>query len=70
MIKIEHNVQTGEIKEVELTAEEVKIFQAEAKKFAEADKAQQEVKATKAAQKAAVIAKLGITQDEAKLLLS
>lgn len=66
---IEHNVETGDIKEIELTAAEVKAYEAEAKKIAEADKALQEAEATKAAEKAALLAKLGITEDEAKLLL-
>jgi len=29
MFRIEHNVETGEIKEIELTAEEIKALQAE-----------------------------------------
>jgi hypothetical protein len=61
-----HNVTTGEIIEREMTAEELARWEtqqaeAEARKAAEA---------TKAAEKAALLAKLGITDDEAKLLLS
>ena len=67
---IEHNVETGEVKEIEMTAAEVKAYEAEAKKIADAAKGRQEAEATKAAEKAALLEKLGITEDEAKLLLS
>jgi len=70
MIKIEHNVVTGEIKEIQLTADEIAIQEAEAKKIADAAKVRQEAEAQKAADKAALLSKLGITEDEAKLLLS
>lgn len=63
---IEHNVTTGKITEREETAEELEQFEAD--KAAEADRI--EAEATKAAEKAALLAKLGITEDEAKLLLS
>lgn len=65
MIKI-HNVSTGEVIEREMNAEELAQL--------EIDKAQAEIeiaaKAQKAADKAALLTKLGITDDEAKLLLS
>jgi hypothetical protein len=61
-----HNVETGEVIEREMTAAELKQ--------AEADKAEgsriKEAEATKAAEKAALLEKLGISDDEAKLLLS
>jgi hypothetical protein len=62
----EHNVTTGEIIDREMNAEELaelEASQAEAEAKAEAE-------AVKAAEKAALLAKLGITHDEAKLLLS
>jgi predicted Fe-Mo cluster-binding NifX family protein len=66
MIKIVHNVETGEISEVELTEEEMafaKQKDSEAKeRFAKELETQQA--------KAALLEKLGITEDEAKLLLS
>jgi hypothetical protein len=61
-----HNVTTGEIIEKEMNADEFvkwethQIAQATAKAEAEA----------KAAQKAALLDRLGITEDEAKLLLA
>ena len=66
MIKIEHNVETGEIKEIELTAKEIKeraIIEA----ATQAKQADAEAKATV---KAALLERLGINPDEAALLLS
>lgn len=63
---IEHNVETGEIIERDATKEEL----AQAAK----DKAEQEAieadKQAKAEAKAELLAKLGISEDEAKLLLA
>jgi len=62
---IEHNVETGEVVEREMNKaelDELKAAQAEAKARAEAE-------AQKATEKAALLAKLGITEDEARLLL-
>lgn len=64
--KLIHNIETGEISEVELTPEEL----AEAATQAAAAQARTEAEAAKTAEKAALLAKLGITADEAKLLLS
>ena len=61
-----HNAETGEIIEREMNATELKQY--------EKDCAVAQIKATedaaKAAEKAALLAKLGITADEATLLLS
>ena len=65
-MKIEANVTTGEIIERQMTAEEIAQDLADQ---AEATAREAET-ATKAAEKAALLAKLGITEDEAKLLLS
>ena len=62
----EHNVTTGEIVEREMNDEE--FAQYEKDEIAEA--ARIEADAQKAADKAALLAKLGINDDEAKLLLS
>ena len=61
-----HNVETDEIIEREMTKDELLQFQADQA----AEIARQEAEAAKAAEKAALLAKLGITEDEAKLLLS
>lgn len=66
LTKIIHNAETNEIVEVELTATELaEIDSAEQAKLEFI--AEQEAKAT---EKAALLAKLGITEAEAKLLLS
>jgi hypothetical protein len=77
MIKIEHNVETGEVKEVEMTAEEVAIFEARAQEIASATSAIVEAKAQKAAEEAArlsaklaIYAKLGLTEEEINTLIS
>ncbi len=67
IIERTHNAQTGEIVDVErnTTKAETDFFAAaKAERLAIA-----EAEATKAAQKAALLAKLGITEDEARLLL-
>ena len=64
-IKI-HSVSTGEVIEREMNAEELAQL---AKDKAEGAAALAEAE-TKATEKAALLAKLGITDDEAKLLLS
>lgn len=65
IIKI-HNIETGEVIEREMNAEELAQW--------EADKAKAEAEAQAKAQaetaKAALLEKLGITEEEAKLLLS
>lgn len=61
-----HNVETGEIIEREMTTEEKAAFDADAKAYADKEAA----KVQAATNKEALLAKLGITADEAKLLLS
>jgi hypothetical protein len=60
-----HDVETGEIIEREATAEEL----AQIKNDAISAVAYREAEAQKAADKAALLEKLGITEDEARLLL-
>jgi hypothetical protein len=62
----EHNVETGEVIEREMTAEEMAQFEAD--QLATETKLANE--SAKAAEKQALLERLGITQDEAKLLLS
>jgi len=70
MFRIEHNVKTGEITEIELTAEEKAELQLQYEKSkAEAEIIEAEAQA-KAEAKAALLAQLGITEEQAKLLLS
>ena len=65
MIKI-HNVQTGEIVEREMNAEEIAQMASDAAET----QAQMQAEAAKAAEKVALLEQLGITADQAKLLLS
>jgi len=64
--KIIHNVETGEILEVELTGAEL----AELAKSEAADKAKMEARRAELASKEAVIEKLGLTSDEVAALLA
>ena len=70
MIRIEHDVETGEIKEIELTALEIKQIEKKAQETAAKIAIENTALVAKATEKAALLAKLGITDDEAKLLLS
>jgi len=69
-IKIEVNCATGIAVEVPLTAEEIAQREVDAA-AAEADRvAKEAADAVKATDKAALLVKLGITEEEAQLLLS
>jgi hypothetical protein len=65
MIRI-HDVETGEIVDREMTASEIKAHDADAAAL----KALEDANAAKAISKAALLERLGITADEAALLLS
>jgi hypothetical protein len=67
--KIVVDCSTGEVSEIELTAEEVAQRTADAKAFADAKAVEEADKAVKAVDKAALLERLGITADEAALLL-
>jgi phage FluMu protein gp41 len=70
MHKIIHDVETGEISQIELTAKEMADLEKEAEKVAIEQNAAKLQAEAKASEKAALLAKLGITDEEAKLLLS
>jgi len=67
--KIVVDCSTGISTEVELTAEEIAQIESDAAKAEANRKAAEEEAALKAAQKAELLERLGITEDEAKLLL-
>jgi hypothetical protein len=68
--KIVVDCSTGEVQEIALTAEEIAEREAMAAEYA-AQKAQEEAdKAAKEAAKTELLDRLGITAEEAKLLLS
>jgi hypothetical protein len=69
MIKIDHNVETNEITEIELSAKEIAELKENAEAISKKLSIINEELAAKAAEKAALLAKLGITEDEARLLL-
>lgn len=62
---LQHNVETGEVIERDATAAEV----AQAEKDAKATADRLAAEAKKATAKSALLERLGITEDEAKLLL-
>lgn len=68
--RIEIDCSTGEVHEIELTDAEVAELAYQAELAADAKAEEERVAAEKAEAKAALLAKLGITDDEAKLLLS
>jgi len=65
MIILEHNVQTGEVIERDATAAEL----AQATKDAKATADRLAAKAANATAKSALLERLGISEEEAKLLL-
>jgi len=65
-ITVIHNIQTGEIIEREMTAEEIAIYERDLELNAE----RETEKAEAAAKRLALLEKLSITEEEAKLLLS
>jgi len=70
MFRLEHNVETGEVKEIALTPAEIKLKEKEAQETADLIAKQSQTEAQKAEAKAALLERLGITEEEAKLLLS
>jgi hypothetical protein len=71
MKRTEINVTTGEVLEIEMTAEEISIWEAtqsEAQAAMEALKAEQEAKATAKASALAKLTALGLTPEEAAAL--
>jgi len=62
---IEHNVTTGEIIERELTAAELKQLEKDQKEYA----AKQKAIEAKATARAAILDRLGLTAEEASILL-
>jgi hypothetical protein len=70
LTKIVVDCTTGVVAKIPLTEEEIAQRETDAAK-AESDRIAQEAEETqKAAEKAVLLAKLGITEDEAKLLLA
>ena len=77
MKKIEYNIETGEIKETELTPAEVAELESEFVRTQEIIKVRADAEAQKAAEEAArlsaklaIYAKLGLTEEEINTLIS
>lgn len=68
--KLVVDCSTGVVEEVALTEEELAQREADRIAFEEAETARLAEEAEKAAKKAELLAKLGLTEDDAKLLLS
>jgi hypothetical protein len=69
MFRLEHNVETGEIKQIDLTAGEIKEIEKLQKAAAiENAKEQAEIEAKQIA-KAAILDRIGLTADELKTIL-
>ena len=68
--KLSVNVETGEESLIDLTADELADFESSVKAVQDAEVAAKAKVKSDAENKAALLIKLGITADEAKLLLS
>ena len=68
--KIIVDCSTGEVQEIALTAEEIAEREAMAKEYADQKAAEEVIATAKAAAKAKLLDRLGITAEEAKLLLA
>ena len=69
MFRIEHNVETGEIKQIELTPEESTELEQQYAQAQAAQAVKQAEAEAKAAQRQALLERLGITEEEARILL-
>lgn len=68
--KIIVDCSTGEVQEIALTAEEIAEREVMAKEYADQKAAEEVIATAKAAAKVELLDRLGITAEEAKLLLS
>ena len=68
--KIVVDCSTGEVQEIALTAEEIAEREAMAEQYAQQKAAEEAQKVADAEAKSALLKKLGITESEARLLLS
>jgi len=68
--KLVVDCSTGAVEEVELTEDELAQREADRIAFEKAETERVKAEAEKAAKKAELLAKLGISEDEARLLLS
>jgi hypothetical protein len=69
MFRIEHDTATGEVKEIPLTATEIKAIEKLQEEAAEKNAVMQAEAEAKAMQRQALLTRLGITEEEARILL-
>ena len=69
MFRIEHDTATGEVKEIALTASEIKAIEKLQKDAAEKNAIQEAEAEAKATAKAAILDRIGLTADELKTIL-
>jgi hypothetical protein len=69
MFRVEHNAETGEIIEIQLTAAEIKEIEKLQKEAAKTESLIKAEKDAKTAAKQAILDRIGLTADELKLLL-
>jgi hypothetical protein len=68
--KIVIDCSTGQVQEIDLTTEEIEQREADALAYEQAKSAEDQAKADKEAARQAVLAKLGLTAEEAAALLA
>ena len=69
MFRIEHDIATGEVKEIPLTAAEIKAIEKLQKEAALNRELLKTEAEAKAATRAALLTRLGISEEEARILL-
>ena len=69
MFRIEHDTATGEIKEIPLTATEIKAIEKLQKEAAKTQSLIKAEEAAKTATKQAILDRIGLTADELKTIL-
>lgn len=69
MLKLEHDTATGIVTQISLTASEIKAIEKLQKEAVEKNLLMQTETESKAAQRQAILDKLGLTADEAQLLI-
>lgn len=69
MKKIVHNVETNEISEIEMTKDEIQQLQTDEAQYDKRREEEQVQAQAKAVQRASILERLGLTEEEAKVLL-
>lgn len=70
MFRIDYNVETGKVSKIQLTSAEIEEKEEQDKAFADLVAKKNAAEASKVAEKLLLLEKLGITEEEARLLIS